>query len=308
MTYTPWGKAQNVINHMPGVKTVSTATHGGIMISSSFAIKHMSKAAIKLSEKYNDYFCYEEDAEWMIPTFELNSTQRRAILQSDKFAQMSDQEIENYLIEQLSGTNPDYLLLRGYKPYGELYEIHKMRIAVDKARLAKDPDLITTTRGYCQTLMHGVSLVNTADHKQHFVSTESVEKQKDLGPFLRLSECDVVLFDIDANSSDIPALKDRLIKFTVDLSNVFLEKINNNPELGERELGGGYYGFRARYNGTIESARSEFLKQYIKEFGVSMTDAIQAFNECINMAFNSVSTEFYNCRIFTEAKELNTPR
>ena len=32
-TYTPWGAAHNVISHIRGVKTVSTSTHGGIMVS-----------------------------------------------------------------------------------------------------------------------------------------------------------------------------------------------------------------------------------------------------------------------------------
>lgn len=305
-TYTPWGAAHNVISHIRGVKTVSTSTHGGIMVSQGFANKFFSKAALKVAEMYSGYFCYEEDAEWMIPTFELNAQQRRTILTSDKFEQMSDQEIEDYLIDQLSGTNPDYLVERGYEPRGELYEIHKMRIVVDKARLAKDPDLITCPWTDTKTFMRGVDLVLTADHKRHFVRAESHNKQRDAGRvdslFIRLSKCDVVVHDVDANSAELEPLEVRLSKYAVDLANSFLEKLKNDPEADKQELAGGYYGYRAKYNGTMESARSEFMYQYSTERNVSTCDALNVFNKCLTEAFTNVNPEFHNCRIFADAK------
>ncbi|CAH1589099.1 hypothetical protein F0267_01240 [Vibrio coralliilyticus] len=305
-TYTPWGAAHNVISHIRGVKTVSTSTHGGIMVSQGFANKFFSKAALKVAEMYSGYFCYEEDADWMVPTFELNVQQRRTILTSDKFAQMSDQEVEDYLIEQLSGTNPDYLVERGFEPRGELYEIHKMRIVVDKARLAKDPDLITCPWGDTKTFMHGVNLVTTADHKRHFVTAESYSKQRDADRvdslFMRLSECDVVVSDIVANSSEIEPLDVRLPKYAVDLANSYLELLKNDPEADKRELAGGFYGFRSRYNGTMETARSEFINQYAAERNVSSSEAIDVFNKCLSDALDNVNTEFHNCRIFADAK------
>ena len=305
-TYTPWGAAHNVTPHIRGVKSVSTSSHGGIMVSPGFANKFFSKSALKLAEMYSGYFCYEEDAEWMIPTFELNAQQRRTILTSDKFVQMSDQEIEDYLIDQLSGTNPDYLVELGFEPRGERYEIHKMRLVVEKARLAKDPDLITCPWGSTKTFINGVNLVLTADHKRHFVTAESYNKQRDAGRiesmFIRLSKCDVVVRDVDANRSELQLLEERLSTYAVDLANTFLDKLKNDTESNERELAGGYYGYRAKYNGTMESARSEFIYQYSTECNVSTCDALNVFNKCITEAFSKVNPEFHNCRIFADAK------
>lgn len=54
MSSSPWGKIQHSKSLVRGVRFVSTASHGGIMVTENYAQKHFSKSAIERALKYTN--------------------------------------------------------------------------------------------------------------------------------------------------------------------------------------------------------------------------------------------------------------
>ena len=69
--YSPWGSIQSEHKLCDGVYNVSTASHGGIMVSEDIAENIFSKAALNCAFRYNRYFCFEEDCDASIALREL---------------------------------------------------------------------------------------------------------------------------------------------------------------------------------------------------------------------------------------------
>ena len=68
--YSPWGRIQGVTKIVRGVRFVSTARHGGLMITRGAAEKHLSAAAVRYATSYGGYLCFEEDCLCSIPFYE----------------------------------------------------------------------------------------------------------------------------------------------------------------------------------------------------------------------------------------------
>lgn len=64
--WTPWGNAQHQHSNTKGVWVVDTAGHGGVMVSTAMAEKHLSEEARKLGDQWGNWYCYEEDVDWCI--------------------------------------------------------------------------------------------------------------------------------------------------------------------------------------------------------------------------------------------------
>lgn len=60
--FSPWGEVQACDTLYPGVFLVSTASHGGVMISKGVAA-FLSPAAKKCGSQHGGYLCFEEDTE-----------------------------------------------------------------------------------------------------------------------------------------------------------------------------------------------------------------------------------------------------
>jgi hypothetical protein len=60
---TPWGEAQTIEECAPGVYSVTTAAHGGILIGKRRAKKLLSERAIKIGIPWRRYLAYEEDCD-----------------------------------------------------------------------------------------------------------------------------------------------------------------------------------------------------------------------------------------------------
>lgn len=60
-TSTIWGTAQSVENICRGVRLVSTARHGGLLVSKSFAKKHIPSSVLKKIPLKNSYYQFEQD-------------------------------------------------------------------------------------------------------------------------------------------------------------------------------------------------------------------------------------------------------
>ena len=67
---SPWGEVQTCDTLCPGVFLVSTAGHGGTMVSMDMAA-FLSPAARKCGGRYGGYLCFEEDTEESIVFREL---------------------------------------------------------------------------------------------------------------------------------------------------------------------------------------------------------------------------------------------
>lgn len=60
-TQSPWGEIDNLEIICEGVYSVSTASHGGIMVERQTAEKVFSKQSQSVGFWENDYLCFEED-------------------------------------------------------------------------------------------------------------------------------------------------------------------------------------------------------------------------------------------------------
>ena len=68
---SPWGTVQTSVSHQRGLRTVSTASHGGILISERVAGQLLSEAARQRGFSWNGYLCFEEDCDATIVLFEI---------------------------------------------------------------------------------------------------------------------------------------------------------------------------------------------------------------------------------------------
>ena len=72
MISTPWGTSQQVETIARGIHWVSTAGHGGLMVSAGVAEKVLSQQAIKVAHpgRCGGYVCFEEDCSYAVAFFE----------------------------------------------------------------------------------------------------------------------------------------------------------------------------------------------------------------------------------------------
>lgn len=70
MSNSPWGTIQTQTVLARGVRWVNTASHGGFLISRTFAEAYLSPAAVKRGKDWNGYLAYEEDCDATIILFE----------------------------------------------------------------------------------------------------------------------------------------------------------------------------------------------------------------------------------------------
>ena len=69
-TFSPWGKVQTCDSLCPGVFLVSTASHGGTLVSHEVSAM-LSPAARKCGFKQGGYLCFEEDSQEAVVLREL---------------------------------------------------------------------------------------------------------------------------------------------------------------------------------------------------------------------------------------------
>jgi hypothetical protein len=69
---TPWGVSQQMETIGRGIHWVSTAGHGGLMVSVGVAEKILSQQAIAVAHpgKFGGYVCFEEDCSYAVAFFE----------------------------------------------------------------------------------------------------------------------------------------------------------------------------------------------------------------------------------------------
>lgn len=173
MKFSPWGKVDYEKKHQRGVTFVSTASHGGLLVSKGFAKKFLSEAAQKRGMPWGGYLAYEEDCLRAIVEYEL------PYVRTEDYA--------DKLFKALSSWNADYLLERNIQPDPEGYKLFLRRKEDTRRRVEKDPNLITSA----SKLRDGVTLVCTADNKDYLVSEQSYSRNREAGNF-NLSDCEII--------------------------------------------------------------------------------------------------------------------
>ncbi len=100
---SPWGEVQTCDVLCPGVFLVSTASHGGTMVSKEVSAM-LSPAARKCGFKQNGYLCFEEDSQESVALRELLDKKLWAVTDRIKDKAAFEENINRSLREY----NPDY--------------------------------------------------------------------------------------------------------------------------------------------------------------------------------------------------------
>lgn len=61
-----WGPVQTSFEVCRGLRLVTTAGHGGWMVSKGLAHRILKLETIMAGSKFGDYLCFEEDCQWAI--------------------------------------------------------------------------------------------------------------------------------------------------------------------------------------------------------------------------------------------------
>lgn len=102
-TFSPWGEVQTCDILCPGVFLVSTASHGGTLVSHEVSAM-LSPAARKCGFKQGGYLCFEEDSQEAVVLRELLDKKLWSIPGRIKDKAAFEENINNSLREY----NPDY--------------------------------------------------------------------------------------------------------------------------------------------------------------------------------------------------------
>ena len=180
--YSPWGGIQHSSVIAKGMKAVVTASHGGYMVTKTFADKYLSESCKKQGDVYYNYLCYEEDCAYAVLAYDVIDKFGDK-MKPDKYTM---EEYKESLLKSLSYYYPEYLIERGIKPLEKEYKNYLDGKKRDKLRAEKNPDLIISA----SFVNKEVIKVWTADNKVHFVSKESYYNQKETSNILYLSKCD----------------------------------------------------------------------------------------------------------------------
>jgi hypothetical protein len=67
---TPWGASQTITKIEEGLLSVTTASHGGFLVSRKWAENNLTPEAIEEGEAFGLFLAYEEDCAWAVIAFE----------------------------------------------------------------------------------------------------------------------------------------------------------------------------------------------------------------------------------------------
>lgn len=165
---SPWGEVQTCRVIANGIYEVSTAGHGGIMISTELAPHILSPEALQKDIREGGYYCYEEDCDACIPLRELYD---KGILKQNNgyFA--------HYLVKS---ENPESK--NGKVPFDKATATEKTEF-IQWWNKSLDESLAGWNGEYWQAHERGEFQPNAADHESRAESTDlnAVFDQSELG-------------------------------------------------------------------------------------------------------------------------------
>lgn len=98
--YSPWGEVQHQEELCSGVFSVSTASHGGIMVHRSVAKAVLSPAARKHCFRDGSYYCFEEDCDAPVAIRELLDKGLYTVPVNDYFKQGEYERVINRSLQE----------------------------------------------------------------------------------------------------------------------------------------------------------------------------------------------------------------
>ncbi len=292
---TPWGPAQEIVSLLTGFSTVSTAGHGGMMISEGAANRCLSKAARKRALMHNTYFCYEEDCDFLIPLFDAKALRTQLMAGVSFWEDKTAEEIEEYLIKQLSNYHGDYLIEIGVEPDQEIFEKAKLREEYYQACGDRSPLVATSCSGDWSTLIPGIFKIFSADNKIHYI-TEDSYKRMNSDPILAITRPMSALQEVDLLS--FPPMEDRLIEYVTSMQVCYAAQIDEGREEARLEAIGKYYGPRSRFNGSMETVRRTFVAEITDRLNIDSVAATELFKNKLQKIRTIVHPELRNTNIF----------
>ena len=165
---SPWGEVQTCRVIANGIYEVSTAGHGGIMISTELAPHILSPEALQKDIREGGYYCYEEDCDACIPLRELYD---KGILKQNNgyFA--------HYLVKS---ENPESK--NGKIPFAKATETEKTDF-IQWWNKTIDESLAGWNGEYWRAHEHGEAQPNAAEHEAQAENTDlnAVFDQSELG-------------------------------------------------------------------------------------------------------------------------------
>jgi|GEM_PF-3412546 len=173
---TPWGNSQDRKSYGRGFNWVSTASHGGFMLTVPAAYSSLTLAAISRGERWGKYICFEEDCDASMVIFECVKTQGDFAPDSKAFDQLR---------KSLSYWRPDYLIERGLTPDPEAYAKYLEGKEADRIRDEHGPIVVAAWGDWAKAPMFPVDvppgkvgvvlanekyfLLDSEDYKQNIV-------------------------------------------------------------------------------------------------------------------------------------------
>jgi hypothetical protein len=101
--YSPWGRVQSCDVICPGVFLVSTASHGGTLVSNEMSAM-LSLAARKCGFRHSGYLCFEEDSQESVVLRELLDKKLWSVPDRIKNKEAFEENINKSIREY----NPEY--------------------------------------------------------------------------------------------------------------------------------------------------------------------------------------------------------
>ena len=294
---TPWGAAQQVENHLRGFSTVYTAGHGGMMVSRGAAMKYLSEPARKRALIHHDYFCYEEDCDYLIPLFDARELRPHLMAGIPFWENKTDAEIEKYLIERLSDYHFRYLLDMGVKPDPETYKKACLRELFSEALKNHSPDVMVSCSGDSATFISDIYKVSSGDGATHFVTKESYKKMM-TDPYLSIS-CPMSSLD-KVDIKRYPDIESRLGDFVLNKAKPYSNQIESNHEEAIKEVEGNYHGPRTRFNSILSSIKSDFVATIMVTRDVSRDAAEKIFIQILGNIRQHFHPQLRNIPVFID--------
>lgn len=194
-----WGSITSSMSVMRGWRIVSTAGHGGHMMTYNFAEKHLPEKFLNLMPKHNGYYCFEEDSLFAVPLC-LNETLKRSFWEFIK-SRGSDKTFEYLsegLLDNASQYHADILRMFNIQP-SESAKVFDTHQEADLLRSTKSPDIAVCAWGPWGIITPKNTLVETGAGTFVLCTSESYslarKKAQEEGSAREMLYVDVVPFE-----------------------------------------------------------------------------------------------------------------
>ena len=270
--YTAWGICRDVTKHMRGVSTVKTNTKTGLMISPVVAKKNLNEATLKRAVVHNGFYYFDKN-ENMKPLAD-SKIIREAVLSRGMTPGLSMEDLERFVIREVSRSDPEFLIEIGKKPDAEAAREFIERKHYESRVKSGCPKTVIAICGEHDTLICGVTKIHTADGKYHLVKSDSVEKA--------LADTDIGYSGVSLDNlqkafkGTEPSMRSRVRTYIIDTAFKLIKEIDEVDNLigGEERASLAKAGFL--FNKTVLSCKDVYIGALEKE-GLTWGESVISF-------------------------------